>query len=116
MKFLTIFIYLITASLGYSIERPDIKNIVINKDPKSYKDVIFKDEDNYDINLENYRNKLLILNFWATWCAPCKEEMPSLDLLKNNKNLNNIISNNFFKYNNYRDDNKKKTKSLFQKI
>jgi len=33
---------------------------------------------------------LILLNFWATWCAPCKEEMPSLDLLLKNKHLNNL--------------------------
>ena len=90
MKFLIIFLYLISTSLSYSVERPDIKNIVINKELKSYKNVIFKDINNKDINLENYRDKLIIINFWATWCAPCREEMPSLDLLQSNKNINNL--------------------------
>ena len=90
MKFLIIFLYLISTSLSYSIERPDIKNIVINKELKSYKNVIFKDINNKDINLENYRDKLIIINFWATWCAPYREEMPSLDLLQSNKNINNL--------------------------
>ncbi len=40
--------------------------------------------------MKDYQGKLIILNFWATWCAPCKEEMPSLDSLKKNKNLNNL--------------------------
>ena len=33
---------------------------------------------------------MILLNFWATWCAPCKEEMPSLDKLQSNKNFNNL--------------------------
>ena len=46
---------------------------------------------NKTINLSNYRGNLVLLNFWATWCAPCKEEMPSLDSLKINENLDNLI-------------------------
>tara|TARA_E500000331_G_scaffold310240_1_gene316877 strand:+ start:1553 stop:2068 length:516 start_codon:yes stop_codon:yes gene_type:complete len=91
MKFLIIFIYLITTSVSYSIETPDIKNIVINKDPKKYENITFKDINNKNINLKAYKNKLIILNFWATWCAPCLEEMPSLDLLQVKKKLDNLI-------------------------
>lgn len=90
MKFLIIFIYLITTSLSFSIEPPDIKNIVINKDPKSYENITFKDINNKSVNLKTYENKLIILNFWATWCVPCLEEMPSLDLLQSKK-INNLI-------------------------
>ena len=42
------------------------------------------------INLKNYRGNLVILNFWATWCAPCKEEMPSLDKLYQDSNFKNL--------------------------
>ena len=45
---------------------------------------------NKQVNLKDYNGKLVMLNFWATWCAPCKEEMPSLDLLQNNESLNNL--------------------------
>ena len=89
MKFLIIFLYLITTGLSYSIEPPDLKNIVINKYPKSYENITFKDINNKSVNLENFRNNLVILNFWATWCVPCLEEMPSLDLLQS-KNINNL--------------------------
>ena len=90
MKFLIIFFYLATTSVSYSLEQPNIKNIVINKDPKSYEDIIFKDFNNKDVNLESFKNKLIILNFWATWCKPCLEEMPSLDILQSQKKLNNL--------------------------
>ena len=90
LKFSAIFLYLISTTLSYSIEKPNIKNIVVNNDPKSYKNVIFKDVNDIIINIDSFKNKLLILNFWATWCAPCKKEMPSLDLLQANKNLNNL--------------------------
>ena len=89
-KFLVIFVYLITTSPSYSIEEPDIKNLIIIKDNKSYKNVIFRDINDNNVNLKDYANKLIIINFWATWCAPCREEMPSLDLLQSDKRLNNL--------------------------
>jgi len=90
MKLLTIFIYLITISLGLAGEKPDIKNLILTKNLKTYKNVIFKDINQKDVHLNDYKGKLLILNFWATWCAPCKEEMPSLDRLQANIDLYNL--------------------------
>ena len=90
MKLLTIFIYLVSISFSYAVEKPDIKNLVLIKDPKIYEDVVFKDINQQDVNLTDYKGKLLILNFWATWCAPCREEMPSLDNLQENSNLKNL--------------------------
>jgi len=90
MKLLIIFTYLVTTSFSYALEKPDIKNLIIIKNPKKYEDVIFKDINQKDVNLANYKGKLLILNFWATWCAPCREEMPSLDDLQLNSKLNNL--------------------------
>ena len=90
MKLLLIFIYLITCNFGYALEKPNIKNLVILKNPKIYEEVVFKDSNNYDVNLDDFKGKLLILNFWATWCAPCREEMPSLDDLQSNSNFDNL--------------------------
>ena len=90
MKLLTIFIYLITVSFGFTAEKPDIKNLILTNNLKIYEDVIFKDANQKDVDLADFKGKLLILNFWATWCSPCREEMPSLDHLQSNSNLNNL--------------------------
>ncbi|MEE9164668.1 MAG: TlpA disulfide reductase family protein, partial [Nitrospinota bacterium] len=37
-----------------------------------------KNLDGKEINLEDYKGKAVLLNFWATWCEPCLEEMPAL--------------------------------------
>jgi len=90
MKLLLIFTYLVTSSIGYALEKPNIKNLVLLKNPKLYEDVTFKDINEKNVNLDDFKGKLIILNFWATWCAPCKEEMPSLNNLQSNTKLNNL--------------------------
>ena len=90
MKLLIIFIYLINISFSYASEKPNIKNLVLIKIPNIYEDVIFKDINQKDVDLDDFKGKLILLNFWATWCAPCKEEMPSLDDLQSNSSFNNL--------------------------
>ena len=57
------------------------KNIVLHKDPLEIKELKFKDFNLKDIDLTGKKGNIMILNFWATWCVPCKKEMPSLDKL-----------------------------------
>jgi len=90
MKLLLIFIYLVTSNIGHALEKPNIKNLVLLKNPKSYEDVTFMDINEKNVNIDDFKGKLIIINFWATWCAPCKEEMPSLDNLQSNTKLNNL--------------------------
>ena len=90
MKLLIIFIYLITTNFSYAFEKPDLKNLVLIKNPKSYENVIYMDINQKNVNLDDFNGKLVILNFWATWCAPCREEMPSLDNLQSNTKLDNL--------------------------
>ena len=59
------------------------KNIVIHEKPTQITELKFKDSDLNDVDLTNKKGNIMILNFWATWCAPCKREMPSLEKLTN---------------------------------
>ena len=88
MRLLIIFIFLL--SYSFAAETSDIKNLVINKELKRYDSLTFLDAKNNQLSLNDYTGKLVLMNFWATWCAPCKEEMPSLDLLQSNEGLDNL--------------------------
>mgnify|MGYP001318592216 CR=1 FL=1 len=88
MRFLILFIFLTTNVIANDVS--EIKNIVIHKDPKVYDNVIFLDKNDRKLNIKEFRGNLILLNFWATWCEPCKEEMPSLNRLQVNENFNNL--------------------------
>ena len=85
MRLLIIFILMLSNS--FASDASDIKNLVINKELKNYSDITFLNIKNKELNLKDYKGNLVLLNFWATWCAPCKDEMPSLDLLAENPNF-----------------------------
>ena len=78
-------------SNSYANDSIEIKNLFLNKELKKYEGLTFLDHKNNLLNLRDYKGNLIILNFWATWCAPCKKEMPSLDRLQVHEDLNNLM-------------------------
>ncbi len=90
LKFILVFIYLISSSSSYAIQQLNIKNLIIHKDPIKLEKINFKNVNNELINLNKFKNSIVIINFWATWCAPCIEEMPSLDRLQSNPEFKNL--------------------------
>ena len=110
MRFLIIFIFLITNS--FANESPNIKNLVITKQAKKYDSLTFLDSKNNQVSLDDFYGNLILINFWASWCAPCKEEMPSLDLLKINPKLDNL---KIFPIN-VGNDNLEKSQKFFEEL
>ena len=90
LNLLVFLIYLISSSSSYSIERPDVKNLIIHNEKKKIDNMDFFNSKNKKISLNNYKSKVVIINFWATWCAPCKEEMPHLDKLKSKSTFQDL--------------------------
>jgi thiol-disulfide isomerase/thioredoxin len=48
---------------------------------RGYADLAFKDAGGADLTIADFAGKALLVNFWASWCVPCREEMPALDAL-----------------------------------
>jgi len=55
---------------------------VFKKLPEAVPPLAFKDRAGMDITLASFKGKAVLLNLWATWCAPCRKEMPALDRLQ----------------------------------
>lgn len=76
---------LVAASLLFgrpagAIETPP--NFVLHEMPKPVPEISFKDGDGNTHTLADYAGRVVLLNIWATWCLPCREEMPTLDRLQ----------------------------------
>ncbi|MEO3432637.1 TlpA disulfide reductase family protein [Inquilinus sp. CAU 1745] len=50
--------------------------------PRPAPDISFSDASGNSLTLDDFQGRYVLLNLWATWCAPCVEEMPSLDRLQ----------------------------------
>mgnify|MGYP001178576765 CR=1 FL=1 len=113
IKFLIFFFcFNIFSSISQSNEDVPLNNIAINEIPRPISSLIFEDFLGNKINLKDYQGKLVIINFWATWCAPCKKEMPSLDALYQDSNFKNleVLAVNM------EEPNKLKTKKFFSEL
>ena len=112
-KLLTIQVFiliLLKINFLYAEAPLPFNNIVLHKNPLQVSQVKFKDFNLKDIQINKNDGNIKILNFWATWCIPCKKEMLSLDNLQK-KNRNILV----FPINVDKPD-KEKTKNFFKDL
>ncbi len=70
------------AKLGPELVTGSLARFTLAKEPKPLPELAFTDADDKPLKLADYKGKTVLVNFWATWCAPCVKEMPSLDRLQ----------------------------------
>ena len=89
IKIVILFIFLLIIGIFYtSLTRDTNYNTsnLINKDTPEFKIISF-DESNFYTRDDIKKNNFTLINFWASWCAPCKIEHPILMKLSQTKNL-----------------------------
>jgi thiol-disulfide isomerase/thioredoxin len=60
----------------------DMKKLTFHSSPQPVPDTPFATWEGDEARLSDYAGKHIVLNFWATWCAPCRKEMPQLSALQ----------------------------------
>ena len=70
------------ADLGPDLLKGSLAKMTLAKPPKPVPEFAFADAEDKPLKLADYKGKVVLVNFWATWCVPCVKEMPSLDRLQ----------------------------------
>lgn len=65
-----------------ALREVNMKKLQFYSEPRDTSDVVFVDENDAEFTLADFTGDYVVLNFWATWCAPCRKEMPSLSNLQ----------------------------------
>jgi len=71
-----------TAGRVAPLARGEVAGVVVASRPLLIPDLAFHDESGSDRHLAEWRGRTVLLNLWATWCVPCRKEMPALDELQ----------------------------------
>lgn len=64
------------------LARGEVAGLIVPKTPAPAVDLTFFGPDGTDLKLSSFRGRAVLLNLWATWCLPCRAEMPALDRLQ----------------------------------
>jgi thiol-disulfide isomerase/thioredoxin len=64
------------------LARGEVAGVTLAAEPRRLPDLAFNDADGKPRTLGELRGRTVLLNLWATWCVPCRKEMPALDALQ----------------------------------
>ena len=67
---------------AYTLVTGQVQNFILSDSPQPAPSVAFVNADGRRMGLEDFAGGVVLVNLWATWCGPCKREMPSLDRLQ----------------------------------
>lgn len=65
-----------------TLREGSLKKLVVHSAPKDVSPESFETFDGTPMALADFEGQVVVLNFWATWCAPCRKEMPALNALQ----------------------------------
>jgi thiol-disulfide isomerase/thioredoxin len=66
-------------------------DLSVHDEPRPVPEIRFTDDEGHALTLADFRGRAVLLNVWATWCVPCRKEMPSLDRLEKQLGSKNFI-------------------------
>jgi thiol-disulfide isomerase/thioredoxin len=73
---------LVVAAWTIAAAQEPSRHLTVNERPKPLAAIQFEDANGQSRSLADFHGKVVLLNIWATWCVPCRKEMPTLDRLQ----------------------------------
>lgn len=75
---ISLFLSIVLFACGDPAKPKDINKEVIAQSKSAIEQLVLTNLNDQPIDLEKFKGKIVFINFWATWCKPCREEMPSI--------------------------------------